>query len=173
MRDYELLYITSGDKSEDDAAKVTDAVNASLLKAGGKVEDENFWGRRKLAYPISKQDHGWYIVTKFSLASDKLAELGKELNLNQSVIRSLILAASEVPTAEEASRIEEAVKAEETEETKKGAKPVPTPETVKKTPAKTPKKVADKKPAKKETATEKKERQAKLEEKLSEILKDE
>lgn len=184
MRDYELLYIVSGDQTEDQATKVTDAINAALLKFGGKVESENVWGRRRLAYVIDKQDHGWYVITRFAIDPIKLGEFQHGLNINKALLRSLIVAAAEVPTAEEAERIESAVKeseqaAEAREKEEKAPKPAPataakttTKEAAKPTVKKTEKET-EAKPPKKETAADRKERQAKLDEKLGEILKDE
>jgi small subunit ribosomal protein S6 len=192
MRDYELLYIISGDESEEGTAAATDAVNAAVATAGGKVTEENLWGRRRLAYPIQKQEHGWYVVTRFSLELEQLNPLQQELNLHSKLLRTVLLKASEVPSAEEAAKADEAVseaeakaaKGKETgarpsrekapepviEPTAVKAKPAPAPE-----PAKAPVKAAAEKPKtpKKETATEKKARQAVLDEKLSKILNEE
>lgn len=175
MRDYELLYIVTGDKSEDDATKVTDDVNAALLKTSGKVDNENVWGRRKLAYPVAKQEHGWYTVTQFSLEPTKLADFQKALSLNKDVLRAVTVRASELPSPDDAAKLESV---QQETEAKKPTKQLDVPETVA-TKKRTIKKVAPtaarKKPApaKKESAADQQKRQAKLDKKLSEILKEE
>jgi small subunit ribosomal protein S6 len=189
MKDYELLHIVSGGLTEAEATKVTDEVGDALMKLGGKAADENVWGRRKLAYPIEKDDHGWYVITRFAMDPAKVDEFSKALNLNRKVIRTVLVKASEVPTPEEAKKAQEATEeAERTEAKERGAaKKAPgvstkaprteIPETVKKVapkpvaaaerqPAETDKPSAAAKPA--DTA----ERQQQLDEKLGEILKD-
>lgn len=175
MREYELLYVVSGELAEDAATKVTDEINAVLLKAGGTLDDENAWGRRRLAYPIAKQDHGWYTVSRFSIEPSKLADFERALQLHKSIVRTVLVRATEIPTAEEAAKIEEAVseaeKAKDQPPKKRAEAATPKPPVAAAAAPAKPKAKPAAKP-KPETATEKKERQAKLEEKLGEILKE-
>lgn len=180
MRDYELLYIVAGDKTEAEATAVTDEVNAFLAKQGGKASDEDVQGRKRLAYEIDKQDHGWYIVTRFAIEPAKVGNLQTNLNLNSHVTRAMIVSADELPSDEDKAKVAEASERRDEEREKPraaAAKPIAKPETVATKPAKIEKteEAAEKpaKPKKPETAAEKKERQAKLDEKLGEILKDE
>jgi small subunit ribosomal protein S6 len=193
MREYELLYIVSGALSEVDATKAVDGISNTLTKLGGKAQEEKsksvrpgFWGRRKLAYPIAKQDHGWFVISRFELAPEKVSEFEHGLRLNDQVLRTVLVKATEVPTPEEAERMREAAEKEGEEAPRSRAKPgaasgkpkvaVAPPETVAKTAkpaAKTPPAKAKPKPAAKPTAAESADRQKKLDEKLGEILKDE
>jgi len=172
MRDYELLYILFGDLTEEAANQATDQVNAAIMKLGGKVVKEDAWGRKRLAYEISKQDHGWYVVSTLQLEPHQAAELSRTLGLQGTVLRSMLLQADEFPTEQEREVIERASTAAAAT-TKPAPKPKrpsapaaaePAGDAAGETPAK---------PAKKETAAEKKERQAKLEEKLGQILAEE
>lgn len=186
MKDYELLYIVSGGLTEAEATKVSDDVGAALLKLGGKAEEGSNWGRRKLAYEIGKDDHGWYVVTRFSMDPAKLDDFQKALNLNSKVIRTVMVNANEVPTPEEAAKATEAEEKAESDrdgdkERPKAPATAPSDEsgevpeemkkTVKKTPAK-PKIEAEEEPKEAKPAADDKERQAQLDEKLGEILKD-
>lgn len=178
MRDYELLYIVSGSAPEPDATKVADEVGALIGKQGGTLAGEDeFQGRRKLAYPIGKDGHGWYVVTRFAIDPAKVTEVQRALNLKGSIVRSLIVAASEVPTAEEKAKLEAAgERKSEKDEDKKPVAKAAVPETVAKAaPAKTEpaEAEAEAKPKKQETAAEKKERQSQLEAALSEKLSEE
>lgn len=168
MREYELLYIVSGDKTEEEVTKVTDAVNDAIQKAGGKVSSQDDWGRRRLAYEIAKQEHGWYVITRFEIEAPQLENLQKALNITTGVIRTVLVKAEEIPSAEETERTLQAVEAGEKEAKEKAdeTKPKPAPK-----PAAKPVPAAPE-PKKEETAEEKAARQAKLEEKLGELLKD-
>ncbi len=190
MTDYELLYIVSGEKTESDVTAVTDAVNNSLTKIGGKIANENLWGRRRLAYPIAKQEHGWYVVTRFALEGPKVNDWEKTLLIQDGVVRVIIVRADEVPSEEEAARIEESVSSSERTARSRQARPprrTPSdvPEELVKTAAKPAPKAAasaaepqaaekpDAEPKKAETATEQRERQQKLDKKLDQILSEE
>jgi small subunit ribosomal protein S6 len=191
MKDYELLYIVSGGLTEADATKVTDEVGSALLKLDGKATDENVWGRRSLAYPIGKDDHGWYVVTRFAMDPAKLNEFSQALNLNRQIIRTVLVKGDEVPTPEEVKKAqaatEEAEKAEAEEraaakkapgvKARAGAAPkIEVPETMKKSAPKPGAKPAATEPVKPEepaaTPVDEAERKQQLEEKLGEILKD-
>lgn len=181
MKDYELLYIVSGGLSEAEATKVTDDVGNALAKLGGKAQDSEvgFWGRRRLAYEIGQDDHGWYVVTRFSVDPAKLDEFQKTLNLNGKIIRTVLVNAAEVPTAEEAAKAEQAAEQAESdkqEDAPAKAKPVAeetVPEEMKKTVKQaSPKPKSEEAPTEGAKPADDKERQAKLDEKLGEILKD-
>lgn len=196
MKDYELLYIVSGGLTEADATKVTDEVGSALIKLGGKAADENAWGRRDLAYPIGKDSHGWYVVTRFSMDPAQVDEFSKALNLNRQVIRTVLLNASEVPSPEEVKKAQEATEeAEKAEaEERAAAKKTPgvsaraprteIPETVRKVAPKPAAAVTTTATAEEPAETEKPKAQVKekpaddatrkqqLDEKLGEILKD-
>jgi len=78
-----------------------------IRKGGGAVENVHVWGRRRLAYEIKKQIEGIYAVIELSAEPDATAELDRQLNLNESVLRTKVLripeksqrAAAPVPAA--------------------------------------------------------------------------
>ncbi|HEY8108605.1 MAG TPA: 30S ribosomal protein S6 [Patescibacteria group bacterium] len=178
MRTYELLYIIDGGKTEPEAAKVTDEVGAKLLSLGGKAKEQNVLGRKRLAYAIGKQDHGWYVLLHLEIDAAKANDFVKQLNVMNEVVRTVLVAAEEVPkpgeivqtpTAVEESK--EAAKVTVPEALRKSAKPVagkaeeaPAADT---TPAEDTDDEAEKKPA-----AEKKASAKDLEAALAEQLKD-
>lgn len=89
MREYELTYLVSDDVPEAELKKVTDKVAGFITSDGGKISKEESWGRRKLAYPISKQTFATYITVWFEAEAEKIAELDHELRVYPQVIRHL------------------------------------------------------------------------------------
>jgi small subunit ribosomal protein S6 len=176
MSEYELLYIIDGSKTEDESNKVTDAVNGALQKAGAKVDSEDPWGRKRLAYEINKQDHGWYVITRLSIEPAKVRELDRVLRLNQDLLRTVLLSADQVPTAEEAAKAEEDEARDDNKSAKTADKPKPVRKLVGTAEAK---EAADKEEGTKqvkkreESDEEKKARQVKLEEALEKVSKEE
>lgn len=91
MRQYEMTYLVSDKVSDADMNATTGKINAIITDRKGKILGEESWGRRKLAYPILKQDFATYITLNFELNPEELGRINRELKLNKEVIRHLIL----------------------------------------------------------------------------------
>jgi len=91
MRQYELTYLISDEVLEKDQKNITDQVAGIISDASGKVTKEESWGRRKLAYPIKKQNFATYVTAWFGLPADKIPEISHELLVLPKVIRHLIV----------------------------------------------------------------------------------
>ena len=70
---------------------MTGKVTGFITDLKGKVEKEETWGRRKLAYPINKQDFATYVTLFFVLPADKVKEFDHEMRLTAQIIRHLLL----------------------------------------------------------------------------------
>ncbi len=91
MRQYELTYLISDEVKESDLNKVTGKVGGYISELGGKVTKEEIWGRRKLAYPIQKQEFATYVTLLLNLTGDKVQPLERSLKLDTTVIRHLLI----------------------------------------------------------------------------------
>jgi len=92
MRPYELMIIVSGALDENAAHGWINNVTKSVANVGGSVHGTpDWWGRRRLAYPIKKQNDGYYAV--FNLVADggALAEVERQLRLSDDVLRHKLL----------------------------------------------------------------------------------
>lgn len=87
---YELMVILKPLLPEDIRTGVTNKIEALIKKAKGKVDSQDVWGKRHLAYPIKKHEEGYYIVYKLSLDPDFVVEFQKELKLLSDILRSLL-----------------------------------------------------------------------------------
>ena len=61
-----------------------------VTKAGGTVKTE-IWGKRRLAYEIKKQIEGIYAIVTIESEPAAVAELDRQLNLNESVLRTKLM----------------------------------------------------------------------------------
>lgn len=75
-----------------------DEIQAGLKKyaqiidgSGGELTRVETWGRRKLAYEIDHQSEGHYYFYKFRGNNNLLTELGRQLRIDESVLRHLIV----------------------------------------------------------------------------------
>ncbi|MDZ4247685.1 MAG: 30S ribosomal protein S6, partial [Patescibacteria group bacterium] len=109
MKTYELLFIVDGGKTEAEATAVTDEAGAKLLALGGKAKEQNALGRKRLAYPIAGQDHGWYVLLHLEIDPAKTNDLVRQLNVLSGVVRTVLVAAEEVPKPGEIVQIATAV----------------------------------------------------------------
>jgi len=71
--------------------KATDRVEKIFKDNGGKVKNADNWGKRKLAYPIKKQEHAIYVFYTLDLPPSSLQKIEASLNITEELIRFLIV----------------------------------------------------------------------------------
>ena len=91
MRRYELMVILDPELEERTVAPSLDTFLNVIRQGGGTVENVDIWGRRRLAYEISKKSEGIYAVVDLTADPDVVKELDRQLNLNESVLRTKVL----------------------------------------------------------------------------------
>lgn len=93
MREYELIYIIHPELDETAVNENIEKINAWITEADGEITQTDIWGKRKLAYPILKQEEGFYVFSKIKIKPSFGAELDRNLRFLEPVMRySLILA---------------------------------------------------------------------------------
>ncbi|HPQ79185.1 MAG TPA: 30S ribosomal protein S6 [Candidatus Dojkabacteria bacterium] len=63
----------------------------SIKKFGGDVLDVDVWGKRYLAYPIKNHNEAYYIVYDFTVSPENIAEIKRQMQLKQEVLRFMIV----------------------------------------------------------------------------------
>ncbi len=63
-----------------------------ILDLGGEVVSSKTWGEKVLAYPIKKQDKAIFTTVIFNLPKENIAKLKQRLNLEEDILRYLIIA---------------------------------------------------------------------------------
>ena len=91
MRHYELMVILDPDVEERTVGPALDQFLTVVKKDGGNVEKVDIWGRRRLAYEINKRPEGIYAVIDINAEPAAVAELDRQLNLNESVLRTKLM----------------------------------------------------------------------------------
>ena len=77
--------------SGDDAAKATVEKFTSTIEANAEIVEVAEWGRRSLAYPIDDMNEGYYIVFTFKSEGAFPAELQRLANIDETVMRCMVL----------------------------------------------------------------------------------
>ena len=91
MRHYEVMVILDPTLEERTIQPSLDAFLSVVKKDGGTVEKVDVWGRRRMAYEIDKHSEGIYAVVDLTANPSAVQELDRQLNLNESVLRTKVL----------------------------------------------------------------------------------
>ena len=85
MNHYELLYILPLKYSENELPEIIAKINSLIKKTAAVITKEDNWGKKKLAYPIKQNHHGYFIINEIDIAPENIQKLSREL-LNESKI---------------------------------------------------------------------------------------
>ena len=91
-RTYEGMFLLEANRYSRDQAGVTGRVSEMIEKCGGTVLVSRIWAEQKLAYPIRGQRKGAYWLVYFKMDTSRLTELNRASQLNNDVMRDLVLA---------------------------------------------------------------------------------
>ena len=91
MRHYEVMVILDPTLEERTIAPSLDAFLSVVKNDGGTVEKVDVWGRRRMSYEIDKHAEGIYAVVDLQANPAAVVELDRQLNLNESVLRTKVL----------------------------------------------------------------------------------
>jgi small subunit ribosomal protein S6 len=105
VRQYELIYITPPDSTEEALADVHQQVLAVVDRFGGQIEKTENWGRRKLAYEIGRQREGVYVLEVINGPGGMTAEIDRRLRVLDNVVRHMIVRVDEELAAAERARV--------------------------------------------------------------------
>ncbi|MEW2808401.1 30S ribosomal protein S6 [Streptomyces massasporeus] len=91
MRHYEVMVILDPEVEERAVSPLIENFLSVVRDGGGKVEKVDTWGRRRLAYEINKKPEGIYSVIDLQAEPAVVKELDRQMNLNESVLRTKVL----------------------------------------------------------------------------------
>lgn len=91
MRTYEVMVILDPDLEERTVAPSLETFLNVVRNNGGTVEKLDIWGRRRMSYDINKKSDGIYAVAIMNCTPAAVAELDRQLNLNEAVLRTKVM----------------------------------------------------------------------------------
>ncbi len=95
IKEYETIYILRSDVDAENAERIQARVADAIEREQGKTVKVEAWGRRRLAYPIGKQRRGVYVYVKFVGAGGLVAELERNLKLQEPVMKFMTVQTSD------------------------------------------------------------------------------
>jgi small subunit ribosomal protein S6 len=97
MRHYEIVFLVHPDQSEQVPAMV-ERYRTMIEAEGGKIHRLEDWGRRQLAYPISKVHKAHYVLMNIECGQGVLDELNSAFRFNDAVLRNLVISQKKAVT---------------------------------------------------------------------------
>ena len=107
INSYESLFIVDVTNGEE-ATDATVNKFLSLIEANAEVVDVAKWGKRRLAYPINDMPEGYYTVVTFKCEGAFPNELERLYNIDENVMRSMVLKLEYDAAAKKAAKVAEA-----------------------------------------------------------------
>ena len=119
INSYETMFIVDPTNGED-AIKATVTKFTGLISSNAELVEVNEWGKRRLAYPINDKSEGYYTIVTFKSEPSFPAELERRFNIDEEILRYLVIkldfeavAKAAAPVAEAEAEAEAEVAAEE------------------------------------------------------------
>jgi small subunit ribosomal protein S6 len=81
------MLILPAEADESVVGQAVERITRVVAEGGGTVQSIDRWGRKRLAYPIAKQQEGYYVVVEFTAEPSVIAELERTLHLADEVLR--------------------------------------------------------------------------------------
>ena len=89
MNHYETVFILTPVLSDKQTKEAVEKFKKSLKSSGAKINHEESWGLKKLAYPIQHKNTGFYHLLEFKSEPSLIAKLEIELRRDEKVMRFL------------------------------------------------------------------------------------
>ncbi len=110
---YEICYLV-GESKEMELEEIKKRVAEALVFEKAELLDPEISEKRKLAYRIGREIRGTFVARRFNVsredieASQKtIANIGKKLNLDQDILRFLVIKADNLPPLKEREAVRE------------------------------------------------------------------
>ena len=96
-RTYECMCLLDNREVRKGWQPLKDAVVGLFTKHGAEIVSARRWDERRLAYAIKGQQRATYMLAYFKADTQQVAGIRRDLQFNESVLRSLVLGCEEVP----------------------------------------------------------------------------
>ena len=87
MRNYENLVIVKPTFTAEEIQASIKAIEEVITSNGGEIAATSSMGMRKLAYPIQKNERGFYHVIYSTIAPSAISEIERRFRINEDLLR--------------------------------------------------------------------------------------
>jgi small subunit ribosomal protein S6 len=96
LKNYEMILALKPLLPDDLRKQIHKDFVDMVEKDGGEVLDVDVWGKRYLSYKIRGHNEGYYIVYDFKVTPENVAEIKRQMQLKQEILRFMIVEAENV-----------------------------------------------------------------------------
>ena len=94
-RVYEILFIADPNLGEEAVDTLTEQVQGFVEKDGGKIENVEKWGKKRLAYEVKGHREGYYVLITTESTGPLVKEVERKMKVTDGVIRYLTVRVDE------------------------------------------------------------------------------
>lgn len=91
MRNYEAMVIVDARLDEGDIGKAIDRLLSTIEESGGEVVDVDRWGVRRLAFEMTHQKEGYYVVANFRASLEAVERLRRTVQIGDEYLRGKVI----------------------------------------------------------------------------------
>ena len=92
---YEHVFLARQDLAQAQVDTLAETATKIIEDNGGKVAKTETWGLRSLAYRIAKNRKAHYVMLEFDAPTNVVAELERQTQINEDVIRYMTIRVDE------------------------------------------------------------------------------
>ncbi len=96
-KQYEGCFLLKTDLPEEEAAKEVAFIEESITKNGAGIVKKEFWGTKRLAYPIKKKTDAVYHLFYFKASPEMLPPIEQTFRRRENILRYLFLQRKRLP----------------------------------------------------------------------------
>ena len=87
MRHYENLVIVKPTLTAEEIQASISAIEDVITSNGGEIAARDAMGMRKLAYPLQKNERGYFHVVYYTIAPSAISEIERRFRINEDILR--------------------------------------------------------------------------------------
>jgi small subunit ribosomal protein S6 len=87
MNHYETLFVVKPTLTDEETQSQIEKTLAIITDNGGEIVATDSMGMRKLAYPVEKNERGFYTVVYYKAPGTLIAELERQMRYNEEILK--------------------------------------------------------------------------------------
>ncbi len=91
MREYELVLIINPELEDTETESLIEGVKNNIESNGGEVLMVDPWGKKRLAFPIKKNNVGYYVLLIFRSEPAFVPQLSNSFRVIESIVRHMVV----------------------------------------------------------------------------------
>lgn len=94
MRKYEVVFIIKP-LEEEVTNGIIEKFEKLIASNGGKIDKEDRWGKKRLAYEIKKESEGFYVIFYVTCEPACVDECDRVMKITEEVLKHMIVRSDE------------------------------------------------------------------------------